>query len=94
MVNFADLTPTEAQHAHDVVQWAFDRWPDVWHSHMDLLMDLAAVHHTCPLDFGRMAGAIGTANLAHDVLGIARHLDRRTGKLGDCFVPRFAKLEG
>ena len=25
----------------------------------------------------------------HDVLGIRRHIDRRTGKLGDCFVPRY-----
>lgn len=30
------------------------------------------------------------ANFAHDVFGIARHMDRATGSLGDCFCPRFA----
>jgi hypothetical protein len=32
-------------------------------------------------------------NFTHDVLGIERHLDRHTFKLGDCFMPRFAKRE-
>jgi hypothetical protein len=29
-------------------------------------------------------------NLAHDVFGIRRHIDRNTGELTDCFVPRFS----
>ncbi len=29
-------------------------------------------------------------NFAHDIIGIQRHIDRRTGFIGDLFVPRFA----
>lgn len=29
-------------------------------------------------------------NFAHDIVGINRHLNRRTFQLEDCFVPRFA----
>ncbi len=28
-------------------------------------------------------------NFAHDVFGIMRHIDRRTGRLDNHFVPRF-----
>ena len=30
------------------------------------------------------------ANFAHDIGGIYRNLDRETGKLQNCFVPRFS----
>ncbi|WP_312599640.1 hypothetical protein [Brevundimonas sp.] len=53
-------------------------------------MDLTACHaNGCPLDLVRLAAA-DNFNLAHDVFGIARHIDRRTGKLGDFFRPRHA----
>ena len=29
-------------------------------------------------------------NFAHDWYGIRKHIDRRTGKMENCFVPRFA----
>lgn len=60
---------------------------------MGTVMDLAACHaNGCPLDFQRMSEA-DNFNLMHDVAGIARHIDRTTGKLTDCFLPRFAKRE-
>lgn len=43
----------------------------------------------CPLKLEALAKA-DEANFAHDVFGIRRHIDRETGKLGDCFLPRFA----
>lgn len=56
---------------------------------LDASMDLEAVHcNGTPLRLGDLAIA-DDFNLAHDVFGIARHLDRSTGKLLDCFVPRF-----
>lgn len=61
---------------------------------LDLLrvqMDLEACHtHGCPLDLERMANG-QKGDLMHDVSGIAAHLDRETGELLDCFVPRFAR---
>ena len=57
-------------------------------------MDLTAVHlNGCPLDLKRLALA-PQADLLHDVAGIYRHLDRETGELGGCFLPRFARKEG
>lgn len=54
-------------------------------------MDLSATHSNgCPLDFDKLLAADDFTFL-HDILGIARHLDRTTGKLGQCFVPRCAK---
>lgn len=59
---------------------------------MTLIMDLSACHAQCPIDFAALAKADGF-NFSHDVCGIARHMDRETGLLTDCFVPRFAKKE-
>lgn len=56
-------------------------------------MDLEACHtHGCRLDLDRMAEARDYDPI-HDVAGIARHLDRETGELRDCFVPRFAAAD-
>ena len=56
-------------------------------------MDLTACHaNGCPLDLPKLVAA-DNFNLAHDVFGIARHLDRKTGKLRDYFVPRCSMPE-
>ena len=55
-----------------------------------LQMDIVAVHiNGCKLKMAEMLKA-DTSNFMHDVCGIAKHLDRATGKLRDCFVPRYA----
>lgn len=64
---------------------------------MDWLMDFAAVNHSCPMDWGRMADA-ADGDFVHDAFGIRRHLDRDStsptaGQLLDCFLPRFALPE-
>lgn len=54
-------------------------------------MDLTACHaNGCPLDLERMLAA-RPFDLAHDVTGIANHLDRTTGQLTGHFLPRFAR---
>ncbi len=56
-----------------------------------LLMDIEACHcNGCPLDLRALLDADGF-DLVHDVAGIRRHINRETGKLGDCFWPRYAK---
>lgn len=58
-----------------------------------LTMDVTATHASgCPLDLAGLLDA-DEFNFAHDVLGIVRHLDRNTGQLGDCFLPRYSKRE-
>lgn len=57
---------------------------------MDLNMDISATHENCPLRLDDMLKA-DDFNFMHDVYGIIRHLNRQTGELENCFVPRFAK---
>jgi hypothetical protein len=60
---------------------------------IELWMDIVACHaNGCPLDLDRLAQA-DDFNIAHDVFGISRHLDRETGELTDCFLPRFASKQ-
>lgn len=57
---------------------------------LSLTMDIAAVHcNGNPLRLEEMLRA-DDFNLAHDVFGIQRHLNRETGKLGGHFLPRFS----
>jgi hypothetical protein len=54
-------------------------------------MDLIACHNGgCPLDFEAMATWEDFGQVAHDVAGIGRYLDRETGKIVGFFHPRFA----
>lgn len=56
---------------------------------LDIQMDLLATHaNGCPMDFVRLSEA-DDFNLMHDVIGINRHLNRDTGELMNCFLPRF-----
>ncbi|MDF1565302.1 MAG: hypothetical protein P1V51_19855 [Deltaproteobacteria bacterium] len=43
----------------------------------------------CPLRLEELAAA-SDYDLLHDVTGIHNHLDRETGKLTGCFLPRYA----
>lgn len=57
---------------------------------MTVSMDVTACHlNGCPLRLADLLTA-DEGNFAHDIAGIARHLDRKSGELQDCFLPRFA----
>ena len=57
---------------------------------LTITMDLTATHaNGCPLRLSDMLDA-DDFNLVHDVAGINRFLDRETGRLTECFRPRFA----
>lgn len=57
---------------------------------LDCTMDINACHSNgCPLRLQELLDA-DDENFEHDVLGIRRHLNRETGQLMDCFVPRYA----
>jgi len=60
---------------------------------MEAEMDVTAAHaNGCPLDLERLL-AFDDENFSHDVFGIRRHIDRNTGALRDCFLPRCARPE-
>jgi hypothetical protein len=57
---------------------------------VDAAMDITAAHaNGCPLRLDDLLAA-EPFDFAHDVFGIRRHLNRMTGKLENCFRPRFA----
>jgi len=51
---------------------------------------LLTAHEDVPLDFPRLE-EFSDFSFAHDIMGIGRHLDPDTGKIGNCFLPRCAK---
>lgn len=58
-----------------------------------LEMDITACHaNGTRLDLARLFSA-PDFDFMHDVLGIHRNIDRKTGKLANHFLPRFAKSE-
>ena len=60
---------------------------------INLDMDLTACHlNGCPMDWEKLLSA-PRFDFLHDVGGISRHIDRKTGKLTDCFLPRCASHE-
>lgn len=60
---------------------------------LDIDMDICATHcNGNPLRLADLLAA-DDFNLLHDVSKIARYLNRETGKLTDCFVPRFSQRQ-
>jgi len=57
---------------------------------MGLLMDISATHEKCPLKLQELLEA-DNFNFMHDVIGIINNINRDTGELENCFLPRFAK---
>jgi hypothetical protein len=57
---------------------------------MTVLMDITACHaNGTPL---RLADLLKAADFdfIHDITGITRYIDRESGQLTDCFLPRYA----
>lgn len=60
---------------------------------LDTLMDITATHcNGNPLRLADLLSA-NAFNFAHDIYGIARHLNRETGALMDFFSPRYSQRE-
>lgn len=65
-------------------------WPDYPDDRRTLIMDLNACHaNGCPLDLAALLEA-NELEFSHDIGEIRKHLNRRTGKIEGCFVPRYA----
>jgi hypothetical protein len=57
---------------------------------LNCMMDIEAVDDSIGLRLDELLNS-DIGNFAHDIGGIRRHLNRETGELEDCFVPRFAR---
>ena len=90
MLTFAKLTKEEHLTVHRIAKRAALL---TGRSLMDHNMDISVVHAHTPLRLTELADA-DDFDFAHDIGGIGRHLNRETGELEDCFVPRYACPEG
>ncbi len=59
---------------------------------ISLHMDLTVCHNMKHVALDVLLAA-QDADFVHDLLGIHQHLDRETGELTDCFLPRCRKPE-
>ena len=88
---FSKFTPAE----HEVVMQIARRAEVMYRNagdpreSIEIFMDLSATNVHVPLRFDDLLEA-DDFNFAHDIGGIARHLNRDTGQLGGCFLPRYA----
>jgi hypothetical protein len=62
----------------------------VYADRLSCVMDLSAVNAREPLDLQKLSG-FDDFNFYHDVDGIKRNLNRLTGNLEHCFLPRCIK---
>ncbi len=56
---------------------------------MTMFMDVQAAHATCPLKLSELLDS-PKMDFAHDIFGIARNINRETGEIENCFLPRYA----
>lgn len=57
---------------------------------VNVSMDIMACHISNPLKLDELVNA-DVENFAHDILGIRENLNRKTGELENCFLPRYSK---
>jgi len=64
---------------------------DIQYDRMTAIMDIDACHcNGNPLKLQELLEA-DDFNFGHDVFGIRANIDRTTGKLQNCFVPRYSR---
>lgn len=76
---------------HAIARRAFKELGGYPDDRCTLNMDLTACHcNGCPLDLQRLLEA-PLSDFGHDIYGIRRHINRETGQIEGCFLPRFAQ---
>lgn len=76
-----------------IVKRVFKEMPDYPDSKTTLIIDIEKCHDdNYPLDLEGLLKA-DAWNFLHDILGIRRHMNRETGKIENCFVPRYVATE-
>lgn len=86
-INFT-ISRTDGDLIAQIVERAYERDPSI--IQLDLNMDITACHaNGCELKLAELLVASFT-DFAHDVYGIRRHIDRKSGQLINCFLPRYA----
>ncbi len=85
MINWDDLKAGDYLIINRLCERARTKYPDV--NFVDLDMDITAAHLIEPLNLDKFEAA-KDFDFFHDVFGIMKYIDRASGKLTDCFLPR------
>ena len=89
MINWTSKTKEEYELISKIAKRAVAEGVNCYASYMDLTMDIEAVYQTCGLRLKDLLEA-DKFNFLHDIYGIASNLNRETGELKNCFLPRYA----
>lgn len=73
-----------------IVKRGFSIMHECYSSTVDMFMDIEYAHQDCSLNLQKWLDA-DDANFYHDAYGIYENFNRKTKKLENCFIPRFAK---
>lgn len=71
-------------------------WPTMkryYKERIDMTIDIEKAHECCSLKLQKLLQA-DSFNFLHDLTGIWQNMNRTTGKLENCFLPRFAEKQG
>lgn len=92
MVQFAKFTKKQQKLVNQITDRAHNLFKDqgMIRSKMDIEMDISATHENCELNLKQLKD-FDDNNFTHDILGICKNLNRNTGELENCFLPRCAK---
>lgn len=91
MINWNKISRYELEQISKIADRALPLYAelDLPDNKLTITMDLASAHIDCPIDLAELLVA-DDATFGHDVLGIRRHINRKTAKLEDSFLPRTA----
>ncbi len=90
MIDWTKATLEDFELASSIAKRSMQEFEHCEWSVQDILMDVVATHtHGCKLKLQTLLD-FDLGDFLHDISGIRRHLDRGTGKLTDCFLPRCA----
>lgn len=84
-IEWGAVNKEEAEIIGEITRRACDAFATI--SFINLSMDIAAVYSVVKLDLHKFK-EFDDADFYHDIFGIMNHIDRETGELKYCFLPR------
>ena len=88
MINWDKLTRADSIYISKITNRVISMYPAL--SKLSVEMDITAAHLASPLDLDRFL-EFEDLDFYHDICGIRENIDRRTGELKNCFLPRCAR---
>lgn len=88
MIKWEKISPTDTDLINQITKKASTF---INHKQIDILMSISTAHIKTPLKLKELLNA-SDFDLVHDVAGIIKHVDHKTGELKNCFLPRYTNI--